>query len=108
MVTRYGYASEAWDTVREEMQRLLIARARACRTIAYSELVEQVKTIRLEPDSHALAAILGEISEGEDAVGRGMLAVLVVHKDGDMRPGPGSSSSRRNWAETLPTSSAVG
>jgi hypothetical protein len=87
--TRYGYAPEAWDAAREEMRRLLIARARAGQTIAYSELVEHVKTIRLEPDSHALAAMLGEISEEEDALGRGMLTVLVVHKDGDLRPGPG-------------------
>jgi hypothetical protein len=29
--------------------------------------------------------MLGEISEGEDAAGRGMLTVIVVHKHGDMQ-----------------------
>jgi hypothetical protein len=33
--------------------------------------------------------MLGEISTESDAQGRGMLTVLVVHGDGDMRPGPG-------------------
>ena len=33
--------------------------------------------------------MLGQISEEEDAAGRGMLSVLVVHKDGDKMPGPG-------------------
>jgi hypothetical protein len=32
--------------------------------------------------------MLGEISL-EGAAGRGMLSVIVVHKDGDMQPGPG-------------------
>jgi hypothetical protein len=33
--------------------------------------------------------MLGEISQESDAQGRGMVTVLVVHKTGDMRPGPG-------------------
>ena len=33
--------------------------------------------------------MLGEISSEEDEAGRGMVSVLVVHKDGDMRPRPG-------------------
>ena len=33
--------------------------------------------------------MLGEISSAEDAAGRGMLTVVVVHKAGDMQPGPG-------------------
>jgi hypothetical protein len=57
--------------------------------IPYSDLVSRIGTIRMEPDSFALAHLLGEISEEEDAAGRGMLSVIVVHKDGDMQPGPG-------------------
>jgi hypothetical protein len=33
--------------------------------------------------------MLGEISEEEDALGRGMLSVLVVHKGDGQRPGSG-------------------
>ena len=33
--------------------------------------------------------MLGEISTEENEAGRGMLTVVVVHKEGDMKPGPG-------------------
>lgn len=32
---------------------------------------------------------LGEIASEEDEAGRGLLTVVVVHKHGDMQPGPG-------------------
>ena len=71
------------------MKHILVERAKVRGMIPYSELVEQVKTIELEPWSVALASMLGEISTEEDAAGRGMLSVIVVHKYGDMQPGPG-------------------
>jgi hypothetical protein len=36
-----------------------------------------------------LCDLLGEIAREEDDAGRGMLTVVVVHKTGDMQPGPG-------------------
>lgn len=33
--------------------------------------------------------MLGEVSVEEEAADRGLLSVLVVHKVGDMQPGPG-------------------
>jgi hypothetical protein len=86
---RFGHEPEAWEAAKEETTRILCERASAKTTISYSELVQQVETVRLEPDSNALAAILGEISTEEDEAGRGMLSVVVVHKDGDKMPGPG-------------------
>jgi hypothetical protein len=67
----------------------MIARAKAKNTIAYSDLANEIRAIRLEPHERPLGYLLGEISEEEDAAGRGMLSVLVVHKTGDMKPGPG-------------------
>ena len=86
---RYGFSDEDWAAAKQEMVAKLIERAKVRGMIPYSELVRDVKTIRLEPDSHALAAMLGEISEAEDRAGRSMLTVIVVHKHGDMQPGPG-------------------
>jgi hypothetical protein len=43
----------------------------------------------LEAHDPRLFHLLDKISRGEDAVGRGMLTVVVVHKHGDMQPGPG-------------------
>ena len=89
MTTRYGYEIAEWNAAKDEMRQALIERARLRGMIPYSDLVDQVTTITLEPNSPALAAMLGEISTEEDAAGRGMLSVIVVHKVGDMQPGPG-------------------
>jgi len=87
--TRFGHPAETWVAAKEEMRMILGSRARAGATIAYSELVQEVHAIPFEPDSTALAHPLGEISTEEDQAGRGMLSVVVVHKDGDKMPGPG-------------------
>ncbi len=89
MTAKYGYEPQEWTTAKEEMRQALIQRAKVRGLIPYSELVEKITTIELEPNSFALAAMLGELSSEEDAAGRGMLSVIVVHKEGDMQPGPG-------------------
>lgn len=86
---KYGFADNDWAAATAEMRSILCARAKVRGMIPYSDLVRQVKAIHLDPDSFALAAMLGEISEAEDSQGRGMLTVIVVHKHGDMQPGPG-------------------
>jgi len=89
MGEKYGYAESDWDTAKDEMCQILIARARVRGMIPYSALCDGVRSIRIEPHAFALAAMLGEISTSESAEGRGMLSALVVHKEGDMQPGPG-------------------
>jgi hypothetical protein len=59
------------------------------KTIAYSNLAAQIHAILPEAHDIRLDTLLGEISEYEDAAGRGMLSVVVVHKEGDQRPGDG-------------------
>ena len=89
MTSKYGYKVEDWKAAKEEMRQILVECARLRDMIPYSDLVSRIETISMEPDSFALAHMLGEISEEEDAAGRGMLSVIVVHKVGDMQPGPG-------------------
>ena len=57
--------------------------------IPYSDLVRHITSIKIEAYDMRLTHMLGEISSEEDAAGRGMLTVVVVHKHGDMQPGPG-------------------
>ena len=57
--------------------------------IAYSDLVAKITKIKLGAHDPRLFHFLGEISAEDDEAGRGMLTVLVVHKHGDMQPGPG-------------------
>ncbi len=86
---KYGYSISSWNETLEEMRLILIRKAKIGRTLSYSELTKQITTIEMQPESFALAAMLGELSEDEDARGRGMLSVIVVHKTGDTKPGPG-------------------
>src|SRR3989338_4170787 len=88
-LNKYGYAADKWVAAKKEACEILIRRAKAEDTIAYSELTEKIKTISIEPHSYAIGAFLGEISESENEIGRGMLSVIVVYKEGDMQPGPG-------------------
>ena len=112
MSTKFGHSAVAWNDAKEEMRQVLIATAKKRLTISYSQLVNEVQTIHLEPDSQILAILLGEISSEEDAAGHGMLTVIVVHKTGDTQPGPGvfglaeelgrnTSNIERCWIEEL-------
>jgi hypothetical protein len=90
----------------------MIARAKLRGMIPYSDLVNGIKRVTLEPRDPRLFHMLGEISSAEDAARRGMLTVVVVHKAGDMQPGPGffelakrlnrnTSNLLRCWVEEL-------
>jgi hypothetical protein len=85
----FGFSQTQWDQAKEEIRWILIATAQAQEVISYSDLVRHVQTIRLEAHDKRLFEMLGEISIQEAAAGRGMLSVVVVHKHGDMQPGPG-------------------
>ena len=85
----HGYPQVDWDAGKEEARKVMIERAKVRGMIPYSDLVKQITRIRLEAHDPRLFHLLGEISSEEDAAGRGMLTVVVVHKAGDMQPGPG-------------------
>ena len=88
MSMKYGYSLSDWENAKREMRNILIEIAKKQDTIPYSELVKRVQIISLEASSYGLADMLGEISTAEDATGRGMLSVVVVHKE-DNLPGKG-------------------
>ena len=85
----HGFAEEAWEGARAEARQAMIAVAARRRVIAYSDLVVEIRSLDLEPPGDRLAHLLGEISTAEHEAGRGMLTVVVVHKQGDQMPGPG-------------------
>ena len=88
MSMKYGYSLSDWENAKKEMRNILIEIAKKQDTIPYSELVRKVLIISIEASSYGLADMLGEISTAEDAAGRGMLSVVVVHKEDNM-PGKG-------------------
>lgn len=94
---RIGMPEADWLRAKEEVRGILRDAARVRKTIPYSELTAMVNTVRVEPHSQVLFNLLGEISEEEGLADRGLLSVVVVHKDGDMRPGPGFFNIAKNF-----------
>ena len=85
----HGFAQSDWDAAKDEARQVMIDCAKARRMIPYSDLVRQITRIRLQAHDARLSHFLGEIASEEDEQGRGLLTVVVVHKSGDMQPGPG-------------------
>ena len=86
----YGFADAEWASGRAEMTEILRERARSSRgMITYGDLSQQLRSVAIDPHEPAMGHMLGEISVRESQSGRGMLSVIVVHKDGDMEPGNG-------------------
>lgn len=85
----FDIADSDWQRGKDEMRKILCRVAAKRAMIAYSELSSEVRSIRIEPFGLPMSEMLGEISEEEDAAGRGLLTVIVVHKSGDMEPGVG-------------------
>jgi hypothetical protein len=85
----HGFPEAAWNAAKGEARALMIERAKVRGMIPYSDLVRAIRSIKLDAHDQRLFHMLDEISSEEDAAGRGMLTVVVVHKHGDMQPGPG-------------------
>lgn len=89
MLNDYGFSGLDWDAAKDEAKAILIDVARRKGRIAYSELASQIQAIDIVAHDPRMFHLLGEISVEEEKTGRGMLTAIVVHKSGDMQPGPG-------------------
>ena len=85
----FDVPKKIWEAAKSEAKAIMIERAKARGTIAYSDLVSKIRSLPMQAHDQRLFHLLGQISSEEDAARRGMLTVLVVHKHGDMQPGPG-------------------
>ena len=85
----YGFEQSDWDKAKAQATAILIAVAKKRWRIAYSELTPQIDAIQFDYEDPRFGYLLGEISEEEMKANRGMLSAIVVHKSGDMIPGPG-------------------
>lgn len=88
-MNQFGFDETTWNLARDEARNALIERARLRGRMPYSELATRITSISLEAHDPRLFHLLYEISISEAAEGRGMLSAIVVHKRGDMQPGPG-------------------
>jgi len=98
----HGFSRDAWAAAIDETQRLLSQRASSSNPlISYSELATRIGSIEIQPDDTRLATLLDEISRAESNAGRGMLSAIVVHKEGDQRPGEGFFKLARQLGRSL-------
>lgn len=88
-MAKYGFPDAAWEAAKNEAKSVLTARAPTRNLISYSDLCRRITAINLDAHSPVIAHFLDEISREENAAGRGLMSVLVVHKHGDQMPGPG-------------------
>lgn len=88
--TTWGHSPDRWDKAKAEAWTILerIAKAKG-KPIFYSELNRKITAISFQPDGHDFHNMLGQLSEESDQDGKGLISALVVHKDGDQRPGNG-------------------
>ena len=89
MKNKYGYDPDLWAAAKAEGVSILAGVAARRGRIAYSEMAPLIASISFEHDDPRFWHLLGEISVEEMAAGRGMLSAIVVHRGGDMLPGPG-------------------
>jgi hypothetical protein len=85
----FGFTDADWSAAKAQARTAMIEALRGTRTISYPAIVARISGVCLEPRDKRLDGLLDEISTDEDAAGRGMLSVVVVHKTGDLQPGPG-------------------
>jgi hypothetical protein len=87
---KFGFDDATWEAGKAEARAMLIDYARRRQMIVYTDFVNQLHAIRFNgPHDFRLNHFLGEISDAEAGADRGMLTALVVHKRGDLEPGPG-------------------
>jgi hypothetical protein len=92
MSNMYGYSTSEWESTRAWAARRLHRVAHDRATITYSDLCREMSAagmLPLEPDSAALAALLGQVNVLEHDANRPLSSALVVHKTGDWQPGSG-------------------
>ena len=84
----YGYPLSRWNAAKEEARQAMIAVAKAQTTICYSDLVQEITSIKFQAHDFTLFHLLGQASTEESQAGRGMLTAVVVRIE-DGRPGEG-------------------
>lgn len=105
---KYGISENLWSAAKEKAREEMVRVARCEDQTPYSDLADHIcRTTGLcfEPHDRRFHEMLGEISTAENAAGRGMLSVVVVHKDDDGLPGTGffklASRLGRSWTSKL-------
>lgn len=104
---KWGHHIEKLKQAIIETEKILVRVAQKRTLITYSDLCEQITSVKFAPEDHAFHAVLGEVSVRGNRNGEGLLSVLVVYKNRDrQRPGPGFFNMGRWLGYELPNQEA--
>jgi len=82
-----NFTKGEWQKSSDEVRKILANQAALNQPISYGELCVKIKTRNMKPADKKLGEVLGEISEIEDRLERGMLSVFVGNKQKNYMPG---------------------
>lgn len=86
----YGIPLETWDKAVDEIQAILIERAKKSyedSVITYGDLARLIRTVKVDPPYHALADMLGDATTKNAK--RGILMSALVYNEQEGIPGNG-------------------
>lgn len=86
---KFGQTKRAWDAFKAEAREHMAATAARRGMITYGDLAAKMTSVEVQAHDQMLWDIIGDVASDEATAGRGLLSVVVVHKHGDMEPGPG-------------------
>jgi hypothetical protein len=89
---KFGKTEKEWAAFKAEARAHMIERASQRAMITYGDLATRMTTVSVEPHDQMLWEIIGDVARDEAEAQRGLLSVVVVHKNGDMGPAPDFSS----------------
>jgi hypothetical protein len=102
----HRYPATTWNKAKSEAIDVMIAKAKGRAFVTYSDLAREIHAIHFDVQSQIdrsdIGTLLGEISTAESKAKRGMLSAIVVHKHGDMEPGPGFFELASDMGHSVP------
>lgn len=94
---KLGYSQKKWSAMKAEARSILMSVAEQRGLITYSDVCARLQEEKFEPFDLRLWEVLGDVSRDEEAAGRGLLSVLVVHKHGDQEAGHGFTNLAKHF-----------
>jgi len=95
------FTPKAWQKLFDEVREILIYQARNKQPIPYGKLCGKISTRNMKPNDKALEKVLGEISESENRLERGMISVFVGSKQNNDLPGDGFFEQARKLGRDI-------
>ncbi len=100
----YGYAAATWEAVKNAARTRIVSNLRndAIVLTTYGDLERELRPVidSGSPRNPVFHCLLGQLSDEQEEVGRGLLTALVVRAD-DYKPGSGFFEGAASWGRDV-------